>query len=68
MAIITNAAECLLCGDVIESTHRHDFKWCSCGNLAVDGGRDYTKRCFGGDWVDRSTFNDDGEATPPWDD
>lgn len=44
--IVTNKVKCDLCGDVIESTHRHDFKWCSCKNVAVDGGKDYLKRLF----------------------
>jgi tRNA(Ile2) C34 agmatinyltransferase TiaS len=39
-----NAVCCDKCGEVIESLHRHDFKWCSCGSVAVDGGLDYTKR------------------------
>ena len=39
-----NKAECLKCGDVIESKYVHDFKWCKCGAIAVDGGRDYLKR------------------------
>lgn len=34
-------ATCLLCGDVIQSLYRHDFKWCSCKNIFVDGGEDY---------------------------
>src|SRR5262245_30845145 len=29
--ITRNAAECLECGDVIESRHRHDFVRCKCG-------------------------------------
>lgn len=41
-----NAAKCNKCGDIIESTHRHDFKWCSCRTVAVDGGLEYIKRCF----------------------
>lgn len=41
-----NAIRCTRCGDVIESTHRHDFRRCSCGAVAVDGGHDYLKRCF----------------------
>jgi len=41
---ITNKAKCLICGEVIESKHRHDFQCCSCGNLCVDGGQDYFKR------------------------
>lgn len=44
--ILRNAIRCKLCGDVIESTYRHDFKWCKCGNCAVDGGKSYLKRCF----------------------
>jgi len=33
-----------LCDDVVESVHRHDFKWCKCGAMAVDGGKSYIKR------------------------
>jgi hypothetical protein len=33
------------CGDVIESTSVHDFKFCKCGAAAVDGGHEYLKRC-----------------------
>ena len=44
--IIKNAARCVHCGDIIESTHVHDFKWCSCGTIAVDGGHSYLKRSF----------------------
>lgn len=40
-----NAIKCNSCGDIIESTHRHDFKWCSCKSCAVDGGLAYQKRC-----------------------
>lgn len=32
------------CGDIIESTSVHDFKFCSCGACAVDGGKDYLRR------------------------
>lgn len=42
--IIRNQARCNQCKDIIESEDRHDFKWCSCGNLAVDGGHDYLRR------------------------
>ena len=44
--IIKNAARCKLCGDVIESKHTHDYKRCSCGAVAVDGGHDYLKRSY----------------------
>lgn len=46
--IIRNSVKCLLCFDEIESVYRHDFKCCKCGNIAVDGGRDYLKRS--GNW------------------
>ena len=53
--IIHNKIKCLKCGDVIESVHRHDFKWCSCGACAVDGGKDYLRRIGNpGDWEDLS--------------
>ncbi|MGH8899419.1 MAG: DUF7695 domain-containing protein [Egibacteraceae bacterium] len=42
--ILRNRARCRLCGDVVESSHRHDFKWCSCHSVAVDGGRAYIRR------------------------
>lgn len=41
---IRNMAQCLLCGETIESKHRHDYVTCKCGNLSVDGGIDYLKR------------------------
>lgn len=44
--IFLNQAKCLLCNDVITSSHRHDFVTCSCGNLSVDGGSWYAKRLF----------------------
>lgn len=44
--IIKNAIQCKLCGDVIESTHRHDYVECKCRACAVDGGHDYLRRCF----------------------
>jgi hypothetical protein len=42
--ILRNMARCVKCGDVIESKHRHDFVWCKCGAISVDGGKDYLKR------------------------
>lgn len=48
----TNAAKCLKCGDVIFSKHRHDYVSCSCGNVSVDGGFDYSKRGYQSEeWV-----------------
>jgi hypothetical protein len=45
--IKTNKLRCLVCGDIIESKSVHDFVWCKCKGVAVDGGRDYLKRVGG---------------------
>ena len=44
--IIKNVIKCKHCGDVIESTYRHDFVTCTCGCCSVDGGLDYLRRSF----------------------
>ena len=44
--IIKNAIQCKLCGDIIESTDRHNYVECKCGACAVDGGHDYLRRTF----------------------
>lgn len=43
--IIVNRIKCLKCGDIITSESVHDYKSCSCGACAVDGGKEYLKRC-----------------------
>jgi hypothetical protein len=45
-------AHCKACDDVVYSVMRHDFRSCSCGNIAVDGGSDYFKLSF----KDKETF------------
>ena len=64
MIIKKNEIACKLCGNIIESTHRHDFKYCLCGEVFVDGGLDYLRR--GANWNDNimelSDYDDD-EAT-----
>lgn len=42
-----NRAKCKKCGDIVESKHRHDFKWCKCGAFFLDGGKSYFR--YGGD-------------------
>lgn len=49
--IIKNAIRCKLCGEVIESTDRHNYVECKCGACAVDGGHDYLRR------TERETVN-----------
>ena len=64
--IVKNAIRCKHCGDIIESTYRHDFKFCSCQRCAVDGGLDYLRRCGDtDDWEDLSEFNE-VEVTPKY--
>lgn len=41
-----NKIRCKRCGDIIESKTVHDFKFCNCGAVAVDGGKEYLRRCF----------------------
>ena len=45
MKIVRNMIRCKKCRDVIESCAVHDFKFCSCGSCAVDGGHEYLRRC-----------------------
>lgn len=53
--IIHNRIQCLRCGEVIESIYTYDFSSCSCGACAVDGGKDYLRRCGNPeDWEERS--------------
>lgn len=44
--ILRNMIKCNLCGDIIESTYRHEFVSCKCGCCSVDGGIDYLRRGF----------------------
>lgn len=55
-----NAAKCVRCGDIIESTYTHDFVTCSCGKVSVDGGKSYLRRCFNtpDDYVDLSEYEE----------
>lgn len=48
--LIRNAAECVGCGKILESTHRHDFRTHECSKgrrsiwFMVDGGLEYVRR------------------------
>ena len=39
---LKSRVKCRACGDIIKSKHRHDYVTCSCGEVSVDGGEDYT--------------------------
>ena len=60
--ILVNKIKCKKCGDIIESKSVHDFKFCKCGSVAVDGGHDYLRRVGTfGDWEDQSEYEKIGE-------
>lgn len=46
--------KCLICGDVIESKSIHEFVECSCENIFIDGGNEYTR--FGRRGVEGRSF------------
>lgn len=50
--ILENKIRCKKCGDILESNFTHDFKFCSCGAVGIDGGKDYLRRTV------RYTFDD----------
>lgn len=63
--LIRNAIKCNHCGDVIESTYRHDFKQCSCKTVFVDGGLDYKRVGFANstdDFTDLSEYKEEDEV------
>jgi hypothetical protein len=58
--IVQNAIRCKKCGDLVASEHRHDFRWCKCKSVAVDGGHDYLKRVGNReDWEEASIVTGD---------
>lgn len=59
--LVKNVIKCNYCGDIIESKHRHDFKFCKCGAVAVDGGLSYTKRVFKNSLDDFTDLSEWGE-------
>lgn len=46
MVILHNKIKCNHCGDIIESYNVHDFKYCKCNTVFVDGGHEYLRRGF----------------------
>lgn len=55
-----NKAKCRLCGDIIESFHQYDYVVCSCGEIAVDGGRE-GMRCIAKNWENFIRVDADGK-------
>lgn len=65
--LLRNSAICNHCKDEIESKHCHDYVSCKCGRIAVDGGKDYTRRAFqaDGDYTDTSVYAEEGSDPQP---
>ena len=53
-----HAIQCKKCLETIESKHRHDFKYCSCRAVGIDGGISAGNRILGNlsDIEDRSMY------------
>lgn len=59
ISIITNKIKCKRCGNIIESSSVHDFKFCKCRAVAVDGGHNYLRRCGNReDWEELSEIEE----------
>lgn len=57
--ILINKIRCRRCGEILESVSMHDFKICSCGAVAIDGGREYLRRCgYPDDWEELSEYRE----------
>ena len=62
-----NAAQCRLCGDIIESRSTHDFVMCKCKSCFVDGGHEYLRRGFAhspDDMIELSEYYEDEKEKP----
>ena len=44
--LIVSAAQCPKCLEIIVSGSHHDYHRCSCGEIAIDGGREYVRLSF----------------------
>ena len=55
---VRHAIYCKKCKETIESKSLHDFKWCSCHSIGVDGGITAGNRVLGSLWdmEDRSVY------------
>lgn len=61
--LLSNKAQCRKCGDAIESKHVHDFVYCSCKAIAVDGGLEYLRRVGDpSDFIELSEFAETQES------
>ena len=62
MNVLLNKIRCTRCGDEIESVSCYDFKFCSCGAVAVDGGHHYLRRVvLRSSYTEMSLIEENGE-------
>lgn len=52
-------AQCAICKDIIESTYRHNFVSCKCGEIFLDGGDEYIR--YGANDINNFIFIKSGE-------
>jgi hypothetical protein len=45
--MVRHAIQCKLCSDTLDSKHERDYKVCSCGKVAIDGGISDGNRIIG---------------------
>ena len=43
MKTTVTTAQCPTCRDIIYSRANHDFRYCSCGEIFIDGGLEYVR-------------------------
>jgi len=60
---LCNKIRCPVCEEVIQSYHIHDFKFCKCGSVAIDGGNDYLRRVSEVDWEELTILDDGSHET-----
>jgi tRNA(Ile2) C34 agmatinyltransferase TiaS len=46
MKLVSNKAQCKLCGDTLESKYCGDFRECKCGEIWINGGIDRPKHFY----------------------
>lgn len=54
-----NAYQCPKCQAVVFSRTRHDYRWCPCETIAVDGGLDYARVVYNDMIPERMELNID---------
>lgn len=60
---LCNKIRCPVCEEVIQSYHIHDFKFCKCGSVAIDGGNEYLRRVSEVVWEELSVLDDENHET-----